>query len=122
MIGRDCFRQCEIEQHCIRETERGSEEERNVNAPLAQDAADGWSKNKSQPKRRADQPHAFGAILFGGDVGDVRLRCRDVAASDAVEYAPDEKHQKRFCQPEYEKADARADDRQQQHRTPSILV
>src|SRR5215510_10485507 len=110
MIRRDCFRQREIKQKCICETERSSEEKRNVNAPLAQDAANGWSKNEPETKRRADQSHAFRAILFRGDVGNVCLRGRDVAAGNAVEYAPDKEHQKRLRQSEDEEPDARADD------------
>ena len=122
MIRRDCFRQSEIEQHRIRETQRRREDKRHVNSPTAQDAADRWSKNKAETKRRADQAHSFRAILFGRDVGDVGLRSRDVAAGDAVENAADEEHHERLREPEYEKADARADDREQQHRPPTVLV
>src|ERR1051325_10307117 len=92
MIGRHRFREGEVKQQCSREAERRGKEERHVNAPLAENPADRWSKNESQPKRGADQSHAFRAVLFGGDVGDVGLRGRDVSASDAVEYAADKEH------------------------------
>ena len=78
----------------------------------AQDAADRWSKNESETKGGADQSHSFGAILFGGDVGDVGLSGGNVSAGDAVENAADEKHEDGFRESEYEKADAGADDRE----------
>src|ERR1044072_1004292 len=122
MIRRDGFRKREIEQHCVREAEHCGEDKRHLNAPAAQDAADRWSKNKSETKRSADQSHSFSAVLFGGDVGDVRLRGRDVAARDAVENAADKKHDDGFGESEYEKADAGADDREQQHGASTMFV
>src|ERR1043165_8707449 len=93
MIGGYRSREGEVKQQCIREAERRGKEERHVNAPLAENPADRWSKNESQPKRGADQSHAFRAVLFGGDVGDVGLRGGDVSARDAVEYASGKEHE-----------------------------
>src|SRR5215211_5725509 len=112
MIGRDGLGQREIEEYCIREAENCGKDKRHVNAPAAQDAADRWSKNEPETKGGADHSHSFGAILFGGDVGDVGLSGGDVAAGDAVEYTANEKHKEGFREPEYEKADAGADDRE----------
>src|SRR5262249_9197053 len=106
MIGGDGFGQSEIKEHCLGETETRRKEERNVNAPLAQDAADCWSKNKAESKRGANQAHAFRAIFSGSDVGDVGLRRRDVAAGDAVENSAGEEHPERCCESEQEKGDA----------------
>ncbi len=122
MIRRYRFRQSEEKQQSVCETERGGEEKRNVNAPATQDAANRWSKNKSQPKRGADQSHAFGAIFFSRDVGDVGLRRGDVSARDAVENSSDKEHEDRRRKAEHEKADAGADDRKQQHGPAAILV
>src|SRR5215216_2988198 len=122
MIGRHCLRQREVEEHCVSETECCRKDKRHLNAPTAQDAADRWSKDKSETKRGADQPHSFGAVLFGGDVGDVGLRGGDVSAGDAVEDATDKKHKDAFGESEYEKADAGADDREQEHRSPAVFV
>src|SRR5689334_560308 len=92
MIARDGFRQSEIQQYRVKETERGREEERHLNSPPAENAADRWSKNKPETKRRADQAHSFRTVFARSDVGDVGLRGRDVAASDAVENATGEEH------------------------------
>src|SRR5829696_4713401 len=122
MIRRDRLRQREIEEHCVREAENRGEDKRHLDAPTAQNPTNGWSKNKSQTEGGADHSHSFGAVFFGGDVGDVGLRGGDVSAGDAVENAADEKHQNTFRESEYEKADAGADDREQQHRSSSMLV
>src|SRR5690242_15002487 len=122
MIARDGFGQSEIKQYRVEETERGRKEERHLNSPTAENAADCWSKNKPETKRRTDQAHAFRAVFLGGDVGDVGLRSRDVAAGDAVENATGEKHPECRGESEYEETDAGADDRKKQHRPPAVLV
>ena len=79
-----------------------------MNAPLAENPTDCRSKNKSETERGADQSHAFRAVLFRSDVGNVRLRGRDVAAGDAVENATGEEHPERGGESEHEKTDAEA--------------
>src|SRR6185369_10443223 len=95
MIGRDGLRQPEIKEYRICKAHRSREEKWHVNAPAAQNAADGWSEDKPEAKRSADQTHALGAIFPGGDVGDIGLCCRDVSAGDAVENATDKEQQER---------------------------
>src|SRR5689334_22575491 len=122
MIGGDRFGQSEVKQQRVGKTESGREEERDVNAPLAQYAANRWSKNKPESKRGADHAHALRAIFGGGDVGDVGLCGRDVAAGDAVENSAGEKHPERRCESEQEKTDAGADDGQEENRPAAVLV
>ncbi len=74
MILRHSFRQREIEQHRIGEAKSSGEEKRHVNTPAAQYSSNSWSKNESQTKRRADQPHTLGPFFFGGDVCNIGLR------------------------------------------------
>src|SRR6185503_20729268 len=92
MIRSNSFRKGEEEKRRIGEAERCGKEERHMNAPMTQDAANRWSKNESETKRSPDQPHAFRAILFGSDISNVSLCCRNVSACDAVEDATDEEH------------------------------
>src|ERR1700754_3383523 len=122
MIASDRLGQTEIEQHRVGKAKRRRKEKRNVNSPTAQDAADRWSKNETETKRRADQAHAFRAILAGGDVGDVGWRGRDVAAGDAVENASGKKHPDRIREAEAEKTDAGADDRKKEHGPAAVFV
>ena len=79
-------------------------------------------ENKTKPKGRAQQSHSLGAILFGGDVGDVGLRGRNVSAGNAVQDPSQKEHPERRCKTENEKADSRADNGNEQHRPPAILV
>src|SRR5215213_1195245 len=102
MIRRDCFGQCEIQQHCVREAQCRGKEKRYLNPPATEDAADCWSQNESETKRCTDQTHSLRAVLFGSDVGDVSLGGRDVSPRDAVEDAADKQHRKRCCESEYE--------------------
>src|SRR5687768_6832569 len=85
MIRFDGFGQPEVEEDRVCKAQRGRKHKRHVNAPTAQDTADCWSKDEPDAKRGADQSHAAGAVLFRRDVGDVRLRGRDVSAGNAVE-------------------------------------
>ena len=89
---------------------------------MAQYAADGRTKNKTQSKGRANQPHSFRAIFLGGDVGNVSLRSRDVSAGNAVEDATHEQQPKGCGEAKYQKPDASADDRDEQDGSASVLV
>ena len=100
MIGRDGLRQSEVKQQRVCEAKAGGKQEGHPHAPAAQYAADGWPKNKTQTKGCANQAHSFRAIFFGGDVGDISLRRRDVSASDAVKDASHKKHPERGCKTE----------------------
>src|SRR5690348_1662468 len=101
MIARDGFGQSEIKQYRVEKTKRGRKEERHLNSPTAENAADCWSKDKPETKRRADQAHAFRAVFLRGDVGDVSLRGRDVAAGYAVENAAGEEQPERRGESEH---------------------
>src|SRR5262249_55413955 len=114
MICGDSLRQREKEQYRIRKAERCRKEERNMNAPMTQYPTDCWSKNKAEPKCSVDQSHAFRAVLFRCDVGNVSLRCRDVSASDAVENATDKEHPDCCGKSKDQKTDSSANDRKQQ--------
>src|SRR5712691_25110 len=109
MILRHSFRQGEIEQQRIGEAKTGREEKRYVNTPTAQYSSNSWSKNESQAKRRADQPHTLGPFFFGGDVCNISLRGRNVTACDAVENSAGKEHPQSVCRTQYEEADARSD-------------
>src|SRR5215208_6711165 len=122
MIGRHCFGQPEIQEHCVGETKRGCEEKWDLNAPAAQNSSDSRSKNKSESKGGANQAHSFRTVLFSCDVGDVRLSGRDVSPGDSVENAAEEKHEDRFGKPQYEKANAGTNDREQQHGSAPISI
>src|SRR5689334_13688885 len=122
MIARDGFRQPEVKQDRVQKTERSREEERHLNSPTTENPTDRWSKNKPEAKRGADQAHSLRAIFRRRDVGDVRLRGRDIAAGNAVENAADKKHPERGGESEHEKTDAGAEDRQKEHGPPAVLV
>src|SRR5215208_8438302 len=122
MIGRHCFGQPEIQEHCVGETKRGFEEKWDLNAPSAQNSSDCRSKNKTESKGGPDQAHAFRKVLFSCDVGDVRLSGRDVSAGDSVENPTEEKHEDRPGETQSEKANAGTNDREQQHGSAPISI
>src|SRR6266851_7127658 len=122
MIGRDCFRQSKIKQGGVGKTETGSKEERNLNPPATKNTADRWSKNEAKAKRRTDHAHSLSAVLFSSDIGNIGLRRGNVAAGDAVKNPSQKKHPERSCKTENQKADARADNGNKQHRPAAMLV
>src|SRR2546423_2600083 len=122
MIRSDCFGQSEIEQQRVSEAETRRKQKRNLNSPATENAANCWSKNETEAKRSADQAHSLRAIFLGRDVGDVSLRGRDVATCYAIENSAGEEHPERCCESQYQKSDAGADDREEEHRPPAILV
>jgi hypothetical protein len=59
-----------------------------VNAVAAQNSADRRTEDKPETEHRAEKSHALGARFLRGDVGDIGLRGRNVAARDAGDYSP----------------------------------
>src|ERR1700682_5053889 len=109
MIRGHSFRQSEVKQNRIRESESAGEKKRNVDAPAAQNAANRRTKNKTQTESRAYQSHALRAIFFGRDIGDVGLRRRDVAAGNPVDDAAEKKHPQRRRESENQKSETGAE-------------
>src|SRR5882672_1102204 len=122
MIRRHSFGQSEVKQNRIGERESAGEEERNVDAPAAQDAADRRPKNKTQAEGRADQAHSLRAIFFGRDISDVSLRRRDVAAGNSIDDAAEKKHPQRRRESQNHKSATGAENAYQQNRPAAILV
>ena len=122
MIGRDRFRQGEVEQDYVGQREAAGKKKRHVGAPAAQDSADGWTKNKAQSKGCANQSHSFGAIFLGRNVGNVGLGGRDVAARNSIDDAADEQHQQRRRKSEDQKTEAGSQQADNQNRTPAVSV
>src|SRR5258707_7992091 len=122
MIRGDSLRQREVKQNRIRKRESTGKKKRDINSPAAQDAPDRRPKNKTQAKGRADQAHSFGAIFFGGDIRDVSLRRRDVAAGNSVDDPAEKKHPQRGGESQNHKSNTRAQDAYQQNRPAAILV
>ena len=122
MIGRHGFRQREIKQDRISESQATREQKRHVVSPTAQDAANRGPKYKTQAERRADQSHSFGAIFFGGDIGDVGLRGRDVAAGNSINDAAEKKHPQRGGKSQNQESGAGAENADQQNWPPPIFI
>ena len=74
MITRNRLRQGKVKENRVCESESAGEKKRHINSPAAENAADRRAKHKAKSKGRANQTHAFRAILFRGYVGDVGLR------------------------------------------------
>ena len=122
MIGRHGFRQREIKQDRISESQATREQKRHVVSPTAQDAANRGPKYKTQAERRAVQSHSLRAIFFGGDIGDVGLRGRDVAAGNSIDDAAEKKHPQRRRESQNHKSATGAENAYQQNRPAAILV
>src|SRR5512145_829984 len=95
MISGDGFRQPEIQEQRICEAKGCGKEKGNMNAPLAQDSADGWSKNEPEAECGADHSHSPGAVFLSCYVSDVGLSSRDVATGNAVENSSHKEHEDR---------------------------
>src|SRR5687767_15078565 len=115
MIRRYGFRQREIKQGRVCETQTSSKKKRYVNTPAAQYAAKCRAKDEPETESCAEQSHSLGPILLGRDVGDVSLRSGDVAAGNAVENSAHEKHPESPGKAKNQKADSGADDRNQKN-------
>ena len=122
MIRGDSFRQREVKQNGICECESAGEKKGNIDAPAAQDATDRRPKNKTQAKSRADQAHSLGAIFFGGDIRDVSLRRRDVAAGNSIDDPAEKQHPQRRGESQNHKSKTRAQNADQQNRPAAMLV
>src|SRR5947208_3959581 len=122
MTGRDCLRQGEVEQNYVSQREAAGKQKRNVGAPATQYPADGGTKNEAQSKRCADQSHSLGAIFFGGDVGDVGLRGRDIAARNSIDDATHKQHRQGSGKTEDQKTKTSSQQADQENRTATILV
>ena len=83
-----------------------------------QEGTDRRSEDETEAESGADQPHALGPVLGTGDIGDDRLRGRDVAARYTVDDARGEEHPQRAGDSEEHVAQRRAEERDQQHRPP----
>ena len=104
VVGRNRLGQDEVEQHGVREGERGGEVEGRADVPLREHAADGRAEDEPEAEGRSEHPHPLRAVLRRRHVGDVSLRRRDVAARDAVEDAARKQHPERRRRAHNEKA------------------
>ena len=93
---------------------------------FGQRAADPGAQDEAQPEGHADEPHAFGALLGAGDVGDVRAGGAEVRGGDAAEDA--RREEPRDAAPPGQRetqaghGQGRAGDGPEQHRTPPDAV
>ena len=76
----------------VRERQRGREPRGGGVAPVAQKSANRRPEDEAEPERGANHAHAAGAILGRRDVGNERLRRRNVRAGDARQAARHEQH------------------------------
>jgi len=81
-------------------------------------AADRRPEDEAETECGADQPHALGPVFRPGDIGNDRLRGRDVATGDTVDDARCKQHSQRAGNAEEHIADRRTDERDQEHRAP----
>ena len=78
--------------------------------------ADRRAEGEAQAEGRADHAHALGAVLLGGDVGDIGLRRRDIAGPGPRQQPRREQHPERIGETEPEIREHRAGQADQQHR------
>src|SRR5688500_14968351 len=116
------FRQVEIEQNRICKAEARRKKEGHANSPTAKNAADCWSKNKAQTKCGPQEAHAFGAILSGSDICDIRWSRGDVSARNSIQDAAKEEQPQGVGKTKYQETNTRANYRNQQHGPAAMLV
>jgi len=76
----------------------------------------------AEPKRRADEPHAFGAIFLIGDVGDIGHGRGHGGRKDAGEDARREQKGQIRGDGKKHVADHRAGEADEQNRPPTVAV
>src|SRR5262249_33286326 len=107
------FRQGEEKQNRVCQRETAGKKERYIDAPAAENAANSRTKNKAQSESSANQSHSFRPIFFGRDIGDVRLRGRNIAAGNSIDDSADKKHPQGCRESQDQKSQRRAEQARQ---------
>ncbi len=122
ILGGKTFREDEIKEHDIHRREPGRKIERRAVGDVAHDPADHRAKGEPKAKSRADDPHRTRTIFRGADIGDVRLRGRDVATGNAVDDARDKEERERIGPAHDEKTERGPGQTNDQDRAPPDAV
>jgi hypothetical protein len=118
----DRLRQPQPRKHGCDDGDGGRRPDRGGIADLRKQTAERRTDDEAEAERGAKDAEHLRAVLVGRDVADVGTGGRNVATGKAVHDARGKQHQQALRHSQHYEADHRADEAENQDRTPPPLV
>ena len=101
------LRQEEENGETVYEREACGQEERDTRTEVRGKSAENWPKDETDTEACTDEANALRPVFRLRDIGDVRLRRRDVPTRDAIDRTRDEEDPECAREPRHEERDSR---------------
>ena len=93
-----------------------------MDAVFTQNARQSRSQNKSEAKGCSKKTHSLRTVLFACHVGNICLRCRDVAAGDAADDTAEKDQKQGRCKTNNEISDRRPKQTYEQNGASTVFI